>query len=367
MPAFLMTFFFLFCSLLSAESTPKSWDQKIPAVQKLLKSLQPKPHDAELNFQTMVTDGLVVMVGSTVVFEHYANGYTKQSPHPVWSVSKSVVNALVGIAVREKSVSVNDSVCKYLKTVTDRHCEITIQNLLHFTSGLEWREAYENEPPSKSSVVNMLYGEGKTDMASFALGHPILKAPDTIWEYSSGSANILMAILKKAIGSKRYSTFPWDELFEKLEMKSATWERDSSDVFVGSSYLHLTPRDLALFGRLFKNDGVNDGKRILPDGWVDWSLKPNPVQAKDPSQVNGYISGAGWWLNTSLHGKEKPFSFLPSDTFAALGHWGQYLFVIPSLNLTIARTGNDREDLKQDALKKLIQPILEAYHAVEGH
>jgi CubicO group peptidase (beta-lactamase class C family) len=148
-------------------------------------------------------------------------------------------------------------------------------------------------------------------------------------------------------------------LFDRIGMSRATWERDQAGTFVGSSYLYATPRDLAKFGYLYLHDGQWAGERILAEGWVDytrtlapaWSTMPLTEEDKEDNP------GAHWWLNKGLPERQvpPPWPDAPADTFAALGHWGQSIFVIPSLDLVIVRTADDRDGtFKKNTLLKLI-------------
>lgn len=294
------------------------------------------------------TDGLVVWRDGRVLYERYANGYGADNSHLTWSASKSFANALVGLAVGDGKVKIDDSICKYLTELKGTpRCGVTLDHLLRHTSGLKWSETYEEgESPSESSVLSMLYGVGHRDMGRFAAAHEVEFAPGTRWKYSSGGTNIAMAVLQKALGEKEFEQYPWKRLFGPLGMKSVTWERDGQGVFIGSSYLYAPPRELVKFGQLFLQDGVWEGKRLLPEGWVKYSVTPtaalkNPQQpAKEKASV-----GASWWLNVAIPegGIEAPFPKAPSDTFFADGHWGQSIIVVPSKRLVVVRVADDRD------------------------
>ena len=229
------------------------------------------------------------------------------------------------------------------------HQYITLRHLLQMRPGLYWNEGYESSP-LKSSVLAMLYTAGRKDMASFTAQQPMRYRPGTFWYYSSGNSNLLMAILRNAVTPQHYVRFIWKELFGKIGMKNVVWERDNSGTFVGSSYLYAPPRQLAKFGYLYLNDGIWKQERILPKGWVRFSSTVSPA---DP--VGHY--GAHWWLNAGRPSKgiSKRWSHAPTDTICASGHWGQYIFVIPSLDLVIVRTGDDRDhSFNRDRLLELI-------------
>ncbi len=293
------------------------------------------------------TDGFVIIHHGCLVAEGYARGFTRDTPHLAWSMSKSVTNALYGIAVRQGLVTMESPAAKYYPLLDGPvRGQITLEHLMFMSSGLEWSEGYEASP-LKSSVIAMLYTSGRDDMAAFTASRPVEFPPGTVWEYSSGTTNLLMGILKEVLGPERYPRYPWEELFDPLGMTSAVFERDGSGTFVGSSYFYATPRDMARFGYLYLQEGVWKGRRLLPEGWVTYSTRIAPAyRTMDPAlREPGMHPGGHWWLNQpdSSSGLGVPYSGVPEDAFAALGHWGQSIVVVPSLDLVIVRTGDDRD------------------------
>lgn len=292
------------------------------------------------------TDGVVITRGGRVVYERYARGYDADTPHLTWSVSKSYTNALTGRAVALGAVSLDDSICDHIEVPRQESCAITVRHLLEFSSGLDWKETYENEPPTASSVVAMLYGQGPADVASFIAGHPLRDPPGTTYAYSSGDTTLLAAVLKAALEGEHGPDYPWALLFDPTGVDSVTWERDQQGVLIGSSYVWSTPRDMARFGYLFLNDGCWRGERLLPEGWVAASTRVSePVRTKRLYADSDDVQGRQWWLNIAVPetGAVQPWPDLPEDAFAALGHWKQSIMVIPSEDVVIARTGDDRD------------------------
>lgn len=308
------------------------------------------------------TDGLLIIQDGAIVYEKYANGWDKAKRHLTWSVSKSFTNALVGIAIARGEVALDDSICRHLSWAEGKDCDITVQNLLEMASGLAFAETYEGKGNQASSVLAMLYGEGKDNAAKFVLSHEFQDAPGTAWMYSSGDTTLLMAVIQAAMEPEHGERFPWTLLFDPLGIKSAVWERDAAGTMIGSSYLYATPRDMARFGYFFLNDGCWSGQRILPENWVAQSTAVNaPIQQKsyfrDP--IDSY--GWQWWLNKPIPDvtTERPFSELPEDAFMARGHWGQLIVVIPSLNAVIVRTGDDRDGTfdRNELFKHAVQVV----------
>lgn len=297
------------------------------------------------------TDGVVIVQDGAILYERYGPGWDKDRRHLAWSATKSFTSALVGIAVREGLLSVDDSICDHLRDLPEPACEVTIDDLLAFASGFDWHETYEGESPRTSSVLAMLYGEGRKDMASFTAHHPLRDPPGSSFMYSSGDTNVLAAIVTRLLSPSYGEHFPWTLLFDPIGANSPVWERDASGTYVGSSYLWATPRDLARFGWLLRSDGCFNGERVLPEGWIDYSTTvSDAIRQKPLARDPGDVQGRQFWLNQrvpEIGQAELPWPSAPEDAFAAQGHWKQSITVIPSLDLVIVRTADDRDDTFQ--------------------
>ncbi|MEM6859329.1 MAG: serine hydrolase [Myxococcota bacterium] len=298
------------------------------------------------------TDAVVVLRDGELVFEAYAHGFTASMPHLAWSVSKSISSALLGVAIQEGRLTLSDSICDHLDAPEDK-CGIQVLDLLRWSSGLDWTETYEeDESAQASSVLAMLYGEGRRDMARFVLEHPFRAPPGATWMYSSGDAHLMMAVVGAAMEPHHGALFPWSVLFDTLGMEGAVFEQDAAGDYVGASYFHGTARDLARFGQLYVQDGCWNGKRILPEGWVKdagqvsapFSIKR--VARSDPRDVGG----RSWWLNRPVPEAniEKPWPSIPEDALVARGHWGQFVIVAPRQRVVAVRLGEDRDGLRFD-------------------
>ncbi len=291
------------------------------------------------------TDEFILAVGGRTIDEGYAHGYTAAMPHPAWSVSKAVLGVLTGIAVREHQVALKDSVCRFLTEYQGKAdiCALQIVHLLGHESGLKWRETIEGGIPARSSVLQMLFGDGYLDMPAYVLSLGFAATPGTLWNYSSGDSLVLSAVLARIYGD---ADFAWKKLFDPLGMTNVTWERDSHGVLVGSSYLTATARDLARFGMLLAQNGVWGKERILPENWLDASARfPTAFAADDRWIASDRRPGFHLWLNKPhpldpAHRKVCPAA--PDDMIAAHGLWGQSIVVIPSMGLVAVRLGNDR-------------------------
>ncbi len=299
--------------------------------------------------QGIRTDGVVIIKDGYLVYEKYASEYNAEKRHLIWSASKSVTNAIFGVAVKDGFVRLDDpAYLDYSPLNREETHTITINHLLRMSSGLYSNEMYESSPLD-STVNAMLFSTGHQDMGAYAALQPVIAPPDTHWEYSSLTSTLLMAILKNKMEPRIYDAYPWKGLFDPIGMKSAVFEMDVSSTFVGSSYVHLTPRDMARFGFLFLNDGVWDGEQILAEDWVRYSTTVAPAMQTTKLTVDDLSEGtygAQWWLNRSAPEWGIPIAFpdAPEDLFYASGHWGQAIFVIPSMDMVIAYTADNRDD-----------------------
>ena len=274
------------------------------------------------------TRAIIVMRNGHLVAERYAPGFDSDVRFPGWSMTKSVLSALVGTLVGEGRISLDDRALLPGWQPPDPRANITVEDLLRMRSGLRFSEVYSD---LSSDVIEMLFN--RSDTAHYAARQPLVASPGTTWSYASGTTNILSAIARRLVGDPDYLGWPRRALFDPIGMTSAILEPDASGTFVGSSFMFANARDWARFGQLYLDDGVCDGQRILPDGWVQFSTSPTP-------QSDGAY-GAHWWLKLQpeMGGGTPAAARIPADTFFALGHEGQTLTVIPSLQLVVVRLG----------------------------
>jgi len=217
---------------------------------------------------------------------------------------------------------------------------------MRMSSGIDWNETYEASPVF-SSVMAMLYSRGSDDMPAFVASNPAKHAPGTFWSYSSGDTNLALAALRTTMTAEEYDNYPWKALFEPLGMTSARFERDGAGNFVGSSYLYSSARDLAKWAFLYLADGVWEGKRILPEGFVAYSLTMAPAYYTTTITRSLWEDNPGAQVYLNLgdpkRGIPRPWPKAPPDMFAASGHWGKSIVVFPSSDLIAVRLGDDRE------------------------
>src|SRR5690606_6633143 len=197
------------------------------------------------------------------------------------------------------------------------------------------------------------------DMAAFTAVHGLGALPGTRFRYSSGDSTVLGASLRSMVGERAYPDYPWTALFEQLGIRSAVWERDASGTFVASSYAYLSARDLARVGLLMQRDGRWGERQLLPQSWVAFNRTPFANYQPDPGDPRRAVPGGQWWLNAPVAGAPLPWPEAPEDAFAALGHWGQALYVLPSRNLVVVRYADDRDGSFSD--NELLKRVLAAY------
>jgi CubicO group peptidase (beta-lactamase class C family) len=194
-----------------------------------------------------------------------------------------------------------------------------------------------------SSVLAMLYGVGSKDALSFITSHPLRDTPGTKFAYSTGDSTLLAAVVRSALEAKHGEEYAWKLLYDVIGMTTVVQERDSKGNPLGGTNLYATARDYARFGFLYLNDGCWDSQRLLPEDWVTRSTVPSPAfRAVSPgAEPNGWQ----WWLNVRVPEQgvtELPWKEMPEGSYAANGHWGQYIIVVPSLDLVVVRLGDDR-------------------------
>jgi hypothetical protein len=286
----------------------------------------------------------LVIQDGRIVAERYADGFGPDTRFLSWSMAKSVNAALLGVLVGDGLIDpAAPAALPEWSKAGDPRAAITVEHLLHMSSGLAFSEDYD---ATDSDVVRMLYAEG--DMAGFAARKPLAATPGEVFYYSSGTSNILSRLVRDRLvaAGRSYEAFPRTALFDRIGMTSAVFEPDHTGVFAASSYVYATARDWARMGSLYLNDGVFEGVRVLPEGWVGYSRTPAPASDRD--------YGAQIWLNGSE--KDPFFTGLPDDVFLFSGHDGQYVVMIPDKNAIIVRLGLTRTGAL-DATRPMVEAI----------
>lgn len=274
------------------------------------------------------TRAVVVIHNGELVAERYADGFDRDTRHLGWSMSKSITGALVGVLVGRGQLDIQ-APAPVPAWAGDPRRDITIDQLLRMSSGLEFEERYG----ALADATHMLFE--LDDAAAFALAKPRAHPPDSIFSYSSATTNILSWIVRQQFADDAaYHRFPHEALFGPIGMRSAVFETDAAGTFVGSSYVYATARDWARFGLLYLQDGVWNGTTILPPGWVEYSRTPTPT-----SENREYA--AHFWANAGdpQDPSKRRFPHLPPDAYQASGFQGQAVLIVPSRNTVIVRLG----------------------------
>jgi len=271
--------------------------------------------------------------------ERYYGGASPSEPVNVKSASKSVVSALVGIAIAEGHLEGTDQPIAelfpdYFEAIEDSAKRaITVGDLLSMRAGLE-------------TTSFRTYGAWveSSDWIRFALQRPMTCQPGGCWEYSTGNTHLLGVAVARAAGTDLRS-FAARELLGPLGIPARPWDRDPRGYYLGGNNMAFTPRELLRFGQLYLNEGVWEGERLLPASWVRRSWD---VRVRSPWNGHGY--GLGWWGRT-VAGERVRFAW---------GYGGQYLFLVPELELAVvATTDLDRRRRRWDADRALFRLLRE--------
>lgn len=287
------------------------------------------------------TRSLLVVHKNEIIGEQYIRGFTKDTPILGWSMTKSVLATLYGILEYQGKIDMNFRPFSKEIQMKNLKSNITIDHLLRMQSGLAWDEDYFKI----SDVSRMLFLA--SDMTIAQRENEVIAAPTEIWNYSSGTTNLLSGILREQFNThQEYLDFPYKELIDKIGMHSMLLETDLVGNYVLSSYGWATTRDWAKFGLLYLNKGNWNGERIFSDSWVNYVSKP--------TQNSNGTYGAHFWLNA-----EGKYPDISKELYSVNGFQGQRIFIIPSKDLVIVRTGLEEQTDEQfnTLLKEIIASI----------
>ena len=278
---------------------------------------------------------LLVSHRGALVLEHYAPGHGAARFANVKSASKSVISALVGIAIDGRLIpGVDEPIVRWFPELRHdpdpRKRTITVEHLLTMRSGLESTSGGHYGPWVRSR-----------NWVRYALGRPLVSDPGTSMEYSTGTSHILSAILTKA--SKRSThQFASEVLAKPLGIRLAPWPRDPQGVYFGGNEMLMTPRQMISIGELYLNRGRAGDRQVVPAAWVDASCVPRTRSRWDPDREYGY----GWWIQ-EVGGRRACFAW---------GFGGQYIFVFRDLDLVVSVTSStDASDERWGYRRRLFE------------
>ncbi|TGL64321.1 serine hydrolase domain-containing protein [Leptospira sarikeiensis] len=298
----------------------------------------------EEQFQTsgskIRTNAILVSKNGKIVLEAYSSGFDAETLHPTWSISKFLLNGAVGNAISIGKLDLEKPVKQYLKnSPIHPNEELKVKHLLFFASGLDWKERYEWSP-FNSDILEILYGEGNSDITEYISKLNFSNIPGTAISYSSGDSNLLSAVLNSV--DPDYS----NSLFRKYGIHSYIWEKDPKGVPIASSYAYLSARDLSKIGHIYLEEGWGSASGIFPKNWVRETFRYYDPKIERPwytKLIRLPILGGHVYLNRSnTKTDDLYYPQISSDSFFASGHWGQFLVVDPKSKLVIVRFGNDR-------------------------
>jgi hypothetical protein len=299
------------------------------------------------------TEAVVIVYDGHVIAERYAPGVGVDTQFDGHSLAKSVVNALLGVLARDGRLNVRQRAATPEWAAGDPRAAITVEDLMRMRAGFDF-----DEGQGAGTATHMWYTQD--DIAHFAAQQPLASPVGAQWHYRSGSYAILSRVLKDVVGDPQaLDAFAHREVFDPLGMHHTAIEFDNAGNMMGAHAVYASARDWARFGLLYLQDGVVDGRRILPAGWVRYSTAP--------TLGGGY--GAGFWLNTTNESVPKwgfPWGLpgAPADAFMGRGYMGQWVVVVPSENLVVVRLGFSHG--RAGEMTSVAELVRDTVHALHG-
>jgi len=318
----LVSLSFSFCTTEPVEKTPTNFGWEIST-----------PKDANLNTQLIETginkaakqkyiNSVLIVKNKKIVTEKYFHGYTQNSAQIVRSVSKSFLSATYGIAVEKSVLSIDDKIMNYLSeysesVIDNRFNSITVLNLLKMKGGLE----------SDKTSYFKVFRSNNWLQTIFSMG--LKYSPGTKFSYSTPGAHLLSVVLTEATGGSS-KEFVETNLISPMGITLEKWEKDPQGFYFGGNNMYFTARNMASFGLLYMNNGKLNGKQIVPEDWVKKSLTDYSGLTGNWGDLKNVGYGLFWWLGEMDNKK----------VFTALGHGGQFIMCVPSLDMIIVTTAN---------------------------
>jgi CubicO group peptidase (beta-lactamase class C family) len=281
------------------------------------------------------TRALLAIQRGVLVAERYAPGFGPRSRFHSWSMAKSVTQSLVGLLVRDERLDVSaPAKVAAWRGADDPRRVLTLDQLLHMTSGLDNADDRGGQGAG-GFVGELIFGKGATDQAAYAEDVPLAHEPDSHWAYSTATSTIVASLVQDEVGGsgEAMRAFMERRLLRPLGMRGLVAEFDDAGTFMGGGFVWAPARDWARFGYLYLRDGVWEGRRLLPEGWVDYTRTPAPAP-------DNAVFGAHFWINARPIGDQ--FELLPGapeSAFCATGAYGQYVCMVPTHDLLVVRLG----------------------------
>lgn len=334
-------FSFLSCSETDDFFDTFYWKSSSPSEQNLNGDLLDQLNQKIRNGEYGDIHSLLIMRNGYLVFEEYYRGFSQNQLHQIFSVTKSITSALIGIAIDQGKITTLD---KKLLTFFPEYASISnldsskhkikLEDVLTMRSGLYWDEFRYPFSDPRNSIYQIM---NSSDWVKYVLDLPMVYEPGKERTYNTGCTILLAGIIKNLYGIQAHD-LAQQNLLNRLGIFEYNWESGAKGITNTGWGLHLRPRDMMKFGILYNNLGIWEGKRIISENWIRTSTK-NYV-----SVSGGFSYGYHWWMmpleNISGH------TPLPDDVKIAWGYGGQFIFVIPKLNMVVVSTaentsGND--------------------------
>ncbi len=296
-----------------------------------------------------VTLSLVIVHKGRIIHERYASGVNMHTKTRTWSTAKSIASTLIGMLVDEGRLGLDESLPfdwlpEARSSATDPRKEITLRHVLNMSSGLY---TVDNRRMEYATGSGFSYWAGASSVDG-ARNRALMREPGTHWDYENYDTLLGVYAMKKAIGDPDiYLRFPRVRLLDKLGMRNTLLSTDRFGDFILSSQVYTTARDLARFGMLYAQNGMWDGERLISEEWIEFVRTPAPATTETGRQYGGQ-----WWLVPDGR------TDVPKEAYSTAGNRGQFVIVVPSLDLVIVRRGLDygrqgfdRWDLTREVLK----------------
>jgi CubicO group peptidase (beta-lactamase class C family) len=284
---------------------------------------------------------LIIIHYDSLVLEEYFMGWTRDMLHPVHSVTKSFSSALIGIAIEQGYINgVAETLLSFFPEYDDienldtRKESITLENVLTMTPGFKWDETstvYYDECSNPTPGNDGMELQKSNDWIKYMLDLQMSDDPGTRYVYNSGGSSLLSGVLKNKTG-KIAEEFASENLFSPLGITNWKWEKGPNGLSTTGWGLHLHPVNMAMFGYLYSKKGFLNGEHVISEDWVQESTSKH-IEIIDPfsGEFNGYYYGYQWRIREG-------------GSFIAIGYAGQFIYVIPSLNLIVVSTAENFED-----------------------
>lgn len=294
-----------------------------------------------LQSETPTLSAFVVAVGGSLVYEYYADGFGSDDTTDIWSSTKSITSAAIGIAIADGRLSLDDRLADLIPDRIPAEAdptagEITVRDLLTMSSGWNW-----------DGTVDYANLDNTEDWAARTLALPIVAGPGEAFTYNSGNCHVMSVVLQTVVG-QNLRDFAQERLFSPIGVEIGDWLESPQDETAGGWGLFLTPHDMAKFGFLMLNGGQWDSEQVVPAEWVEESttFQVTPLAENDFGGGTGY--GYYWWVD-EVGGYPAYFS---------LGYGESSIYVVPELDLVMVAATAEVPDLAEPGLQTRPRPIM---------